>query len=338
MKSHFRQAHPGDWARLHPATARLCQAYSTHTMKSQQCPFCHFKVHDRRQHPEQCPVLYQVVSYWLRAHADLQKLQEGHSPATSFFGKKLPAESASQARPTVSAQAQVDTTSSGSPTRRCSTLSNTSNSCYANSVLQAMLVLCWEQFDLGAFGSLMKVLSSDTRKPLNLFGQFEFRHLTAGWRLDGRQHDAAEFLTHLRNHPSGSLTPSQWQARTDGQVEDSDTGLTPLLLPVPDSPSDLQTCMNLWSEHTFQRALCWPPELLPVVLCRWQEGGKSRVPITWQDIVSVSAWQEGQTRSRVSYQVVSGVAQRRGTAFWTLSSFLAIPPHARNINAGLADR
>ena len=81
VKSHFRQAHPGDWARLHPATARLCQAYSTHTMKSQQCPFCHFKVHDRRQHPEQCPVLYQVVSYWLRARTDLQKLQEGHSPA-----------------------------------------------------------------------------------------------------------------------------------------------------------------------------------------------------------------------------------------------------------------
>ena len=44
VKSHFRQAHPGDWARLHPATVKLCQAYSTHTIKGQTCPFCSYKV------------------------------------------------------------------------------------------------------------------------------------------------------------------------------------------------------------------------------------------------------------------------------------------------------
>ena len=84
------------------------------------------------------------------------------------------------------------------------------------------------------------------------------------------------------------------------------------MLPIPAFPSTLQACLDSWSEQTFQRALFWPPELLPVtvVLCRWQDGGKSRVRITWQDRVQVSTWQEGQDRSRVPDQVVSGVAHR----------------------------
>ena len=254
VKSHFRQAHPGDWARLHPATAKLCQTYSIHTMKGQMCPFCQFKVHDRRQHPEQCSVLYQVVSYWLRSRADLHQIQAGHSPPPPetqslhrFFGTRRPAATTSSSQPTVTVPADT----SGS-TRRCCTLSKTSNSCYANSVLLAMLALCWEQYDLGVFGSLMRVLSSDSRKPLNLFGLFEFRHLTAGWRLDGRQHDAAEFLTHLLNQPSGSLAPSQWQSTAScprslvfsasSALYSSDFGTRPRCT----KPSKPMTILRLW--------------------------------------------------------------------------------------------
>ena len=133
----------------------------------------------------------------------------------------------------------------------------------------------------------------------------QFRHLTAGSRLDGRQHDAAEFLTHILVHPAGSLSPSQWQA-----IEDSDTGSAPLLLPVPVCPSGLQVCLNQWSDNTFQRALCWAPEILPVVLCRWQDGSKSKVSISWQEPVQVGVWDEGQTRTQVTYQAISGVAHR----------------------------
>ena len=135
-------------------------------------------------------------------------------------------------------------------------------------MLQAMLALQHAQFDLGSFQPLLTVLSNaGINKPLNLFGMFEFRHLTASWRFDGRQQDAAEYLTNILQHPSGSLRQVQWQARTDGQEEGSDSGLSPLLLRMPSAPAMLQDCLNMWSEHTFQRAMCWQPELLPVVLC-----------------------------------------------------------------------
>ncbi|CAE7244681.1 RXLR78 [Symbiodinium sp. CCMP2456] len=68
VKSHFRQAHPQDWRRLHASTAKLCAGYSFQLIKGQMCPFCGYKVHDRRNHPEQCPVLYQLASQWLRTH------------------------------------------------------------------------------------------------------------------------------------------------------------------------------------------------------------------------------------------------------------------------------
>ena len=177
MKSHFRQAHPGDWARLHPATVKLCQAYSTHTIKGQACPFCSYKVHDRRNHPEQCPVLYQTISQWTRSRTDLQQRQSGRSPPQPetqslhrYFGTKPPAVTSPQ--PSQSAEPHNSAVVTIQESKRSCTLSNTSNACYANSVMQAMLVLCWEGFDLGVFGPLMHVLSSPARKPLNLFGQF----------------------------------------------------------------------------------------------------------------------------------------------------------------------
>ena len=339
MKSHFRQAHPGDWTRLHQATVKLCQTFTTHTIKGQACPFCSYKVHDRRNHPEQCPVLYQAVSQWTRSRTDLQRQSAGRSPPQQetqslhrYFGKKSSAEAASQSLPEDQPISLSSGTSSSVPRQSC-ILSNTSNACYANSVMQSMLVLCWEGYDLGVFGSLMHILSSPARKPLNFFGQFEFRHLTAGWRLDGRQHDASEFFMHILTHPAGSLSPAHWQARTDGQVEDSDTGTTPLLLPVPAGASGLQLCFDQWSDNTFQRALSWAPEILPVVLCRWQSGSKSHVHVSWQDPIQVVVWAEGQNRSQVAYQAISGVAHRGDElssghyqAFWRLTTAQPAPP------------
>ena len=49
-----------NWERLHPATVRICHSFSAQTMNGQKCPYCQHKVPDRRQHPEQCPVLYQL--------------------------------------------------------------------------------------------------------------------------------------------------------------------------------------------------------------------------------------------------------------------------------------
>ena len=90
VKSHFRQAHPGDWARLHQATVKLCQTFTTHTIKGQVCPFCSFKVHDRRNHPEQCPVLYQAISQWTSgSRQDAVFLNRRRSLYTAISGRSL---------------------------------------------------------------------------------------------------------------------------------------------------------------------------------------------------------------------------------------------------------
>ena len=169
-------------------------------------------------------------------------------------------------------------------------------------------------------------------------GSFEFRHLTAGWRLDGRQHDAAEFLTHILVNPAGSLSPAHWQARTDGQVEDSDTGSTPLLLPVPAGPSGLQVCFNQWSDNTFQRALCWAPEILPVVLCRWQDGSKSQVNISWQEPIQVGVWEVGRRSSPDSGDLPGAFrscSPRRRAQFRPLPSFLPDELSPTSVRASL---
>ena len=44
------------------------------------------------------------------------------------------------------------------------------------------------------------------------------------------------FLRNLLQHPVGSVKQVQWQSRADGIVEDSDTGASPLLLPMPEEP------------------------------------------------------------------------------------------------------
>ena len=64
----------------------------------------------------------------------------------------------------------------------------------------------WLQFPFEAMiWETLEIISdpADSR-PLSLFGLFEFRHLLTGWRLDGRQHDVAEFLSLLQQNPVGS--------------------------------------------------------------------------------------------------------------------------------------
>ena len=130
------------------------------------------------------------------------------------------------------------------------------------SFMQALAAVSLRGYDLGSFQKTLDIISdpADSR-PLSLFGLFEFRHLLAGWRLDGRQLDVTEFLSHLQQNFVGSAQPVNWQGRSDGVVQDSDVGLSPLLLPLSSDPLDVSACLYLWQTQEFQRALCWAPEL-----------------------------------------------------------------------------
>ena len=129
-------------------------------------------------------------------------------------------------------------------------LSNTAN-CYANSLTQALAAVSLRRYDLGSFQKTLEIVSRSTdSRPLSLFGLFEFRHLLTDWRLDGRQHDVTEFLSHLQKNPVGSAQPVQWQGRADGVVQDSDLGLSPLLLPLSQDPLSVSSCLSyLFGKH-----------------------------------------------------------------------------------------
>ena len=63
-------------------------------------------------------------------------------------------------------------------------------------------------------------------------GLFSLRSLMPRWQFDGRQQDAAEFLSFLLQGNTGTLQPVDWHGRTDGILETADQGLTPLVLPL----------------------------------------------------------------------------------------------------------
>ena len=117
----------------------------------------------------------------------------------------------------------------------------------------------------------------------------------------------AEFLSHLQQNPVGSAQPVNWQG-SDGVVQDSDVGLSPLLLPFPSAPLDVSACLHLWQTPEFQRALCWAPELLSVVTCRWQDGTKHTGACQWRDVIQVPVWNLEGTSALHPYRVIAGVS------------------------------
>ena len=95
--------------------------------------------------------------------------------------------------------------------------------------------------------------------------------------------------------------------RVGGLVEAPEVGFTPLLLPVQEA-SSLQDCITGWADRGLQYALLQAPPLLPVVLCRWQGGGKNQASVTGlRETLSIPVWQEGQNRQMVHYRLAARV-------------------------------
>ena len=89
VKSHIRQAHPQVWHEIGEAAGALCAGHSVQTIKGQSCPFCRRKVHDKKKHPQQCVVLFQVCLCWLRAHPPSKSRGPGPAPSTTAGTRSL---------------------------------------------------------------------------------------------------------------------------------------------------------------------------------------------------------------------------------------------------------
>ena len=210
VKSHIRQAHPQVWQETGEAAGPLCAGHSVHTIKGQSCPFCRKPVYDKKKHPQQCVVLFQVCLCWLRTHPSsttrgpgpAQPSKAGTRSLKDFFQPQSrlampasqPATSAQPVQPQASPAEGVASVCQVSAAVR--TMLNSGNSCYVNSTLHALAALNTGHF---AFESLQPLLDlcashlSDAR-PLNPTGLFQLRSLLPRWRFDGRQQDASRVL------------------------------------------------------------------------------------------------------------------------------------------------
>ena len=322
VKSHIRQAHPQVWQDTGEAAGPLCAGHSVHTIKGQSCPFCRRHVYDKKKHPQQCVVLFQVCLCWLRTHPPTSLRGLGPAPPQTagtrslkdfFHPQKRSDTPASQpATPAQQGPHQAPPAEGAAPACQVSaavrTMLNSGNSCFVNSTLQALAAL---NTGLFAFESLQPLLDlcashlSDAR-PLNPTGLFQLRSLLPRWRFDGRQQDASEFYTALTSQSVGDLQAVQWQGRTDGQIEAADVGESPLMLPQSPAHTSLSQLVGAWSENSFQRGLLWAPPLLAVVLGRWSAGHKIHTAVSLPE-VNIPVWEEGQTRTWYRYKVRAGV-------------------------------
>ena len=236
--------------------------------------------------------MFQVVLEWHRRQATGASRQASAEPQQVSIHQAF--------------QGPVSRPAPAQPASDLRVLLNKANSCYINSVFTALNQSCQDIPANGVKPVLAEMRVSANPRPLSLYSSFAVRSLAKGWRFDGRQHDAAEFFAAVAPD-SGPLQPVPWQARVEGRVEDSEVGLTPLLLPVLEG-SSLQACVDGWSNRGLQYALLQAPQLLPVVLCRWQDGVKNQASIPGLcEALRIPVSQEGQSRSMIQHQLSSGV-------------------------------
>ena len=324
VKSHIRQAHPQVWQEIGEAAGPLCAGHSVQTIKGQPCPFCRRQVYDKKKHPQQCVVLFQVCLCWLRTHPPTKTRGPGPEPplaagtrslkdffhpqarlATPTSPPELPAQPALPQSSAAAAAGAADVSQTGAAVR---TMLNSGNSCYVNSTLQALAALNTGHFAFESLQTLLDLCAShlSDARPLNPTGLFQLRSLLPRWRFDGRQQDASEFYTALTSQGVGDLQAVQWQGRTDGHIEAADVGESPLLLPQTPDHTSLSQIVGAWSDGSFQRGLRWAPPLLAVVLGRWSAGHKITTAVSFSE-VNIPVWEEGQARTWYRYTVRSGV-------------------------------
>ena len=159
------------------------------------------------------------------------------------------------------------------------TLSNPSNYCYANSIINSVV---WVASQCSQGIEVCRLLRWLVHKPQRvcLWRVRAWQTLTRRWENPARQHCAAEFLQHLAE----VFTPERgdfWQARLNSgtSTEVVDHGdLWPLLLNVApqlgnDSTCSLQSFFSSWRNQARRHALVSLPSVLPVHLCRFSDAG-----------------------------------------------------------------
>jgi len=79
----------------------------------------------------------------------------------------------------------------------------------------------------------------------------------------------------LTDADSGDLQAVPWQGRIAGQPDPTDTGFTPIFLPIPTDCTSLRGICSSWHAQAVPRGLMLAPALLVLILGRWEHGSKN---------------------------------------------------------------
>ena len=166
------------------------------------------------------------------------------------------------------------------------TLCNTSNSCYMNStvqVIQWMLDLDAHRIDsMGTGRAFFRALQlSSLQHPKTLMQDMLWRMMVSQWADCHRQHDIAEFISHLAQRHNFAIVQGKWQARRlfegEFQIRDEGTCSQPILLHMPTAPPGLdvtlqvQSLIDFWSGAQANiHALLHAPDVLMLQLDRFR--------------------------------------------------------------------
>ena len=141
---------------------------------------------------------------------------------------------------------------------------------------------------------------------------FTRRRIFSGWSHGGRQHDIAEFISHLLHSCQALIFRGTWEARYSigEQVRVIDQGICEQLvsLELPNESSwTLQQAIDSWGNQAHIHALVSAPQWLAVRLNRFQMTAdgvvKVRSSMRWRTHVNVPLFSDGICTSHVTYSV-----------------------------------
>ena len=192
-------------------------------------------------------------------------------------------------------------------------LANRRNHCYANSVLQ---ILHWviPSAELSLLQEPIRASQLAHLTPEHP----SLEPATRGCTFDGRQQDAAEFLTAILPNCS-PLSLEAWETRSPmeaGYIVDEE-GNSPVFLHV-EMAADLQTMINSWSNRSPIHAFLPPARFVCLALPRYAGHGKNSQPGKLQGVVELPLCAGADSSlARVPFRLRSGIvhlgAERQAT-------------------------
>ena len=216
-------------------------------------------------------------------------------------------------------------------------LVNTSNHCYANSVI---LAVAWghagspQSFQPSLqLGRMLRWLvrrvplqqADHTRSAVDLWSLPVWQQLVQTWQAPHSQHDAGEFVQFLASHLHADHARYEWQAREEaptGQILVQDRGsFWPLILSLPlqpDNPSQssqphhvagvsVQKLVIQWRNQPARHAACDLPPWLPLQVSRFNAAhAKITTPVHFSQAIYLPVFTgEGLQTTSVRYALHS---------------------------------